>query len=147
MPKKIFWGGGMRVPHGTPLCQDVHGTTWHRHDIGTTGHDRTRSGACVLLVKLTIFHLANKGKGYYTSIQHRLNCRLSFVHAWFGLAWPGTEPGRSSRTRQLGHQSLRYLCLKICISLHHPGRNVARDSESFPSLRPVCRCRPLIHDD
>jgi hypothetical protein len=55
-------------------------------------HATTRSGACVLLVKLTIFNLAIKGNGQaynrISTTKPELLCRLSWaVQAWLGLAW------------------------------------------------------------
>jgi hypothetical protein len=65
--------------HPTPLCQ------------GRTCHDTTRSGACVLLVKLNYFNLTNKGKDQ-TSDHHTAAgsavccCRFGL---WLGLFWLG----------------------------------------------------------
>lgn len=123
---KYFFGGAYAC-HPTPLCQR---RTWHDkwHDMarhGMTRNDTTRHGQvlAILLDKLTIFNLAYKGKGraeIYISVRrhHHSNCRLSLVQALgFGLAW--LSLAGSIITRPLGcYQSLRYLCLKICISLH-----------------------------
>ena len=78
----FFWG--MRVVHTEfqPLSVKTY-MTRHWHD--TTGHGQVLAFLPVNLTNLTIFDLANKGKGQAFD-HHRPNCRLSFVQAWLGLA-------------------------------------------------------------
>lgn len=144
----IFWGDHARAPL-QPLSVKTymarHDTTPERHGTTRTRQDTTRSGALRLAGQIDNFFLIwpTKGKAKHLlsnqppQLQAQLWAGLVWLGAWLGLAWPG----RSSRV----HQSFRYLCLKICISLGAMWREMRCRVISFPASG--LSVSVMMHDD